>query len=63
MRKRWGLSKVRADGDLHHAVDAAVIACTTQGMIKRVSDFCKRAETTAVRNEHFPNLGRASVMS
>lgn len=30
------------------------IACTTQGMIKRVSDFCKRAETTAVRNEHFP---------
>lgn len=54
LRKRWGLSKVRADGDLHHAVDAAVIACTTQGMIKRVSDFCKRAETTAVRNEHFP---------
>lgn len=31
-----------------------MIACTTQGMIKRVSDFCKRAETTAVRNEHFP---------
>lgn len=54
LRKRWGLGKVRADGDLHHAVDAAVIACTTQGMIKRVSDFCKRAETTAVRNEHFP---------
>ena len=54
LRKRWGLNKVRADGDLHHAVDAAVIACTTQGMIKRVSDFCKRAETTAVRNEHFP---------
>lgn len=24
LRKRWGLSKVRADGDLHHAVDAAV---------------------------------------
>ena len=54
LRKRWGLSKVRADGDLHHAADAAVIACTTQGMIKRVSDFYKRAETTAVRNEHFP---------
>lgn len=54
LRKRWGLGKVRADGDLHHAADAAVIACTTQGMIKRVSDFCKRAETTAVRNEHFP---------
>lgn len=24
LRKRWGLSKVRADGDLHHAADAAV---------------------------------------
>lgn len=54
LRKRWGLSKVRADGDLHHAVDAAVIACTTQGMITRVSEFCKRAETAAVRSEHFP---------
>lgn len=24
LRKRWGLSKVRVDGDLHHAADAAV---------------------------------------
>lgn len=39
LRKRWGLSKVRADGDLHHALDAAVIACTTDGMIRRISGY------------------------
>ena len=54
LRKRWGLSKVRADGDLHHAVDAAVIACTTQGVIKRVSEFYKRVEAYETHNEHFP---------
>ena len=54
LRKRWGLSKVRADGDLHHAVDAAVIACTTQGMINRVSEYCKRAERSNVGDERFP---------
>ena len=37
MRKRWGITKVRADGDLHHAVDALVIACTTDGMIQQIS--------------------------
>ena len=39
LRKRWGLSKVRADGDLHHALDAAVVACTTDGMIRRISGY------------------------
>lgn len=41
MRKRWGLAKLREDGDLHHALDAVVIACVTDGMIKRVSDYSK----------------------
>ena len=54
LRKRWGLSKVRADGDLHHAVDATVIACTTPSMVKRVTEFCKQEETNHVRNEYFP---------
>lgn len=54
LRKRWGLSKVRADGDLHHAVDATVIACTTPSMVKRVTEFCKQEETNHVCNEYFP---------
>lgn len=39
MRKRWGITKIREDGDLHHAVDALVIACTTDGMIQQVSRY------------------------
>lgn len=39
MRKRWGISKVREDGDRHHAVDALIVACTTDGMIQKVSRY------------------------
>lgn len=45
VRKRWGISKIREDGDLHHAVDATVIACVTDGMIKRISNHLKYQET------------------
>ncbi|NOS97176.1 MAG: type II CRISPR RNA-guided endonuclease Cas9 [Methylotenera sp.] len=47
LRAHWGLLKVRADGDLHHALDAAVVACTTQGFVKRVSDYSRRKELWA----------------
>lgn len=41
MRKRWGIEKIRENGDLHHAVDAAVIACTNESLIQRVSKYSK----------------------
>ena len=44
LRKHWGIRKVRADGDQHHAVDALVIACTTDGMIRRASTYWKYRE-------------------
>jgi len=44
LRKRWGIGKVRADGDLHHAVDALVVACTTDGLIRAVSSYSKWRE-------------------
>lgn len=44
MRKRLGLHKNRADGDLHHAMDAAVVAITTDRMIQRISNYAKRRE-------------------
>lgn len=37
LRKRWGINKLRENGDTHHAVDAVVIACATDGMIQQVS--------------------------
>ncbi len=50
MRKRLGLRKNRADGDLHHAMDAAVVAATTDWMIERISDYAKCRELQ--RNDH-----------
>ncbi len=44
MRKRWGINKNRANGDIHHAVDALVVACTTDGMIKEISNYSKIKE-------------------
>lgn len=52
VRKRWGITKIRANGDVHHAVDAVVIACITPAMIKRISEYSKYRE-----NEYIDNNG------
>lgn len=52
MRKRWGISKVREDGDRHHAVDAVIIGCTTDGMIQRVSRYASWHEKHYMRTEN-----------
>ena len=44
MRKRWGIRKIRANGDLHHAVDAVVVACTTDALIQQVSRYARYKE-------------------
>lgn len=51
MRKRWGITKVREDGDLHHAVDALVVACTTDGMIRQVSRYAALREGRYVQTD------------
>ena len=51
MRKRWGIQKIRENGDLHHAVDALVIACTTDGMIQQVSRYAALRECEYVQTE------------
>ena len=47
MRKRWGINKVREDGDLHHSVDAVVVACITPGIVRTVTEYAKREENIA----------------
>lgn len=37
LRHQWGLKKDRKAGDKHHAQDAIVIACATQGMVQYLS--------------------------
>ena len=44
VRKRWRIPKIRANGDLHHAVDAVVIACINDRLIKRVTEYSKAKE-------------------
>lgn len=39
LRTAWRLQKIREEGDLHHALDAAVIAATTRSMVQKVSRF------------------------
>lgn len=58
LRARWGLIKVREEGDLHHALDAAVIAAANRKMVKRMADYAKRRELTQVRGDYFdPETG------
>ena len=38
IRKRLGIEKTR-DGDVHHAIDAAVIAITTQEMVNKITKY------------------------
>ena len=52
VRKRLGISKIRENGDLHHAVDATVIAAVTQGVVNSVSKYSKRHELQYHVDEH-----------
>lgn len=49
LRAVWGLIKVREDGDKHHALDATIVAVTTQGMVQKISQFNKAYELRNVR--------------
>ena len=51
LRHRWDLTKDRASGDKHHAMDAAVVAATTRAMIQRISRYSKRKELEHIQTE------------
>ncbi|MGB9619579.1 MAG: type II CRISPR RNA-guided endonuclease Cas9, partial [Armatimonadota bacterium] len=44
-RSLWGLSKHREEDDLHHALDAAVIAVLTPHHIQSITEYSKERET------------------
>ena len=44
LRKRWGIRKIRANGDKHHAMDAVVIGCTTDKMIRDLTLYSEERE-------------------
>lgn len=44
LRYMWGLKKDRKESDLHHAIDALVVACSTDGHVYLVSNLAKEIE-------------------
>ncbi|MDP1682033.1 MAG: type II CRISPR RNA-guided endonuclease Cas9 [Burkholderiales bacterium] len=48
LRGLWGLSKNRESGDLHHAVDACVIAAATPRLIQRLNQFNRFKEEVII---------------
>ncbi len=62
LRARWGLVKVRADSDRHHALDAAVVAACSHGMVKRLSDYSRRKELEQVR-EGFIDMETGEIIN
>jgi CRISPR/Cas system Type II protein with McrA/HNH and RuvC-like nuclease domain len=44
LRHMWGLNKNREESDLHHALDALVVACSTYGHVYLVSNLSKEIE-------------------
>ena len=47
MRGFWGLRKVRAENDRHHALDAVVVACSTVAMQQKITRFVRYKEMNA----------------
>ncbi len=49
LRARWGLVKLRGESDRHHALDAAVVAACSHGMVQRLASYAKNKELEKVR--------------
>lgn len=54
LRNRWGLNKNREESDLHHALDAAVIACADRKIIMRIAEYYNERENYKRNNVNFP---------
>jgi CRISPR/Cas system Type II protein with McrA/HNH and RuvC-like nuclease domain len=50
LRGLWGLNKNREESDLHHAIDACVVAAASPQLIKRVNDFHRSRERFVERD-------------
>lgn len=63
LRARWGLVKDRQASDLHHALDACVIAAVTRALVQRVSDFSRRSELVQLPDGSFADRQTGDVLS
>ncbi len=63
VRKRLGLDKHREDGDLHHAQDAAVIACISPGMIQKITRYSQRREFERISGGGYVDPETGEILS
>lgn len=63
LRNRWGLFKDRSASDLHHALDACVIAAASPALQKRVSDFSRRNELTQLADGNFADKETGEILN
>lgn len=53
LRRFWGVQKIREDGDKHHAVDAAIIACVTSKTKNKIERYNQIKESRKMRNGQY----------
>lgn len=53
LRRFWGVQKIREDGDKHHAVDAAIIACVTPKTKNKIERYNQIKESRKIRNGQY----------
>ncbi len=63
LSKRWGLAGKDRRTDTHHAQDAVVIACTTDGMINRISRYSKGRELAYSRGFEFMDEETGEILN
>ena len=63
LRGRWGIEKMRGDGDLHHCKDAVVIAATSRSMIKDLTKYYQKEEQLFMGKTHFVDPGTGEVLT
>lgn len=61
LRARWGLLKIRGESDRHHALDAAVVAACSHGMVKRLADYSRTKELAKAR-DGFPDPETGEIL-
>lgn len=62
LRARWGLTKIREESDRHHALDAAVVAACSHGMVKALADYARNKEIAFLR-EGIPDPDTGEIIN
>lgn len=62
MRKRWGLPEKNRATNTHHAMDAVVIACCTDGMIQKITKAYQTREKFVIHDDKAVDLETGEVL-